>query len=677
MPIDSAAAIVQAIRRCGLFTPSQLQELDRLARAGELDARSLTKALIARRWLTPYQGNQLLLGNDSGLVLGVYVLLERLGEGGMGQVFKARHQRLGRVVALKVMRKERLGNRLSVRRFRREMRATAQLNHPNIVLAFDADQVGVNHFLVMEYVEGVDLWTKVKQSGPLPVMQACEYVRQAAEGLQHAHEKGLVHRDVKPNNFLVTKAGQVKLLDLGLARLQDESIGRSGTSLLTKENKIVGTVDFLAPEQALNSRKVDIRADLYSLGCTFYYLLTGKVPFPVESAIEKLANHRWEEPEPLEKARPGVPLAIAALVRKLMAKKPEERYQTPAELAAELAAIIGGMTPTRPLEVIPTATPVVAPPATPAETGNRAFDIPATRGDFSFHQERLVHPRLLALGVVIILAGSALLLNVAWNTSAAPTAPEKAGVAPLPTSFTNSVGMLFLLMREGTFRMGSPDTESGRHDDEGPVHDVTLSKPFYAGAYLVTQKQYQEVMGINPAFFTEAQGGGPTHPVEQVSWAETLAFCQALSDRPAEKREGRQYRLPTEAEWEYICRAGTRTPYFFGDGVNQLKVLACYGRKAEEGTRPINQGIANPWGLFDVHGNVWEWCQDWYDATYYQRAPRVDPPGPPSGSAKVCRGGSWENGAGDLRCARRSSAPMRETFRHTGFRVVCVISRAP
>jgi formylglycine-generating enzyme required for sulfatase activity/tRNA A-37 threonylcarbamoyl transferase component Bud32 len=670
MPVESAASIVQTIRRCGLFAPEQLPELDRMARQPGTDARSLTKALIARRWLTPYQGNQLLLGQDQGLILGTYLLLERLGEGGMGQVFKARHRKLGRVVAIKVMRKEKLGSRPSVRRFRREMRAAAQLNHPNIVLAFDADQVGENHFLVMEYVEGVDLWTKVKQNGPLPVIQACEYVRQAAEGLQHAHEKGLVHRDVKPNNLLVTKAGQVKLLDLGLARLQDEGIGKSGTSLLTKEGKIVGTVDFLAPEQALNSRRVDIRADLYSLGCTFYYLLTGKVPFPVESALEKLANHRWEEPEPLEKVRPGVPLAIAGVVRKLMAKKPEDRYQTPAALAAELAAIIGSMTPTRP-EAIPTALPVTAATAAPAEP---RIDIPATRADFSLYQPRFVHPRLLALGAVVILLGGVLLLHEILSSGSSPTTAEKTSATPLPTSFTNSVGMSLVLIREGTFRMGSPETEPGRRDDEGPLHEVTISKPFYAGAHLVTQKQYQEVMGINPALYAEGQGGGATHPVEQVSWAEALAFCQTLSERTAEKRENRQYRLPTEAEWEYCCRAGSKTAYCFGDATNQLQMFAWYGRSVEEGaTRPVGQSKANPWGLYDVHGNVWEWCQDWYEATYYQRSPRVDPPGPSSGTAKVCRGGSWENGALDLRSARRSSAPLRETFRHTGFRVVCVV----
>jgi serine/threonine protein kinase len=222
--------------------------------------------LLHRGWLTAYQANLLLQGRGSELVLGSYLLQERLGEGGMGAVFKALHRTLGREVALKVIRKERLANPHAVKRFRREVRAAAQLTHPTIVLAFDADQVGSNHFLVMEYVKGSDLSQRVKRHGPLPIDQGCDCIRQAALGLQHAYEKGLIHRDIKPANLLLTPQGEVKVLDMGLARLASDPEATQASSTLTQEGVVMGTPDYLAPEQALGSPEVDIRADLYALG---------------------------------------------------------------------------------------------------------------------------------------------------------------------------------------------------------------------------------------------------------------------------------------------------------------------------------------------------------------------------------------------------------------------------
>jgi serine/threonine protein kinase len=219
MPTPSVAALLDALRQLPLLGPEQLAAAGQLA-AGAADARPFAAELLRRDWLTPYQVNQLFQGHGRKLVLGSYVLLQRLGEGGMGQVFKAKNWKLDKVVALKVIRKERLTGDAAVRRFRREIRAAAALNHPNIVLALDADEADGSHFFVMECVEGTDLAHYVKEHGPLPVEEACECVRQAALGLQHAHEQGLVHRDVKPHNLLRTRAGQVKLLDLGLARLE-------------------------------------------------------------------------------------------------------------------------------------------------------------------------------------------------------------------------------------------------------------------------------------------------------------------------------------------------------------------------------------------------------------------------------------------------------------------------
>jgi len=333
------SALIDCLRRYRLLEPAQLVEVtDRLHRRFP-EAKDLARELLQRGWLTAYQVNQLFAGRGGDLLLGSYVLLERLGEGGMGQVFKARHQNLGRVVAVKLIRKERLADASAVRRFEREIRAVAHVNHPNIVRAFDADECDGSHLLVMEYVEGgCDLARLVKLRGPLPVAEACAFIRQAAVGLQHAHERGLVHRDIKPHNLLLGADGKtVKILDMGLARVQQPDMDPDNSSALTQEGALMGTPDYIAPEQALSSHDADIRADIYSLGGTLYYLLTGKVPFPGGSLMEKLLKHQTDEPHPVESLRPDVPPAVAALVRRMMAKRPLDRFQTPAALASALA----------------------------------------------------------------------------------------------------------------------------------------------------------------------------------------------------------------------------------------------------------------------------------------------------------------------------------------------------
>src|SRR5262249_27476681 len=334
--ISTAADLLRELHQLHLLEQSQCAELAGLAG----DAPSLAREAVRRGWLTAWQVNRIFQGRATQLLLGSYVLLDKLGEGGMGAVFKARNWKLGRIVAVKVIRKERLETETSPRRFRREIEAAAQLSHPNIVHAHDADEVKGTHFFVMEYVDGRDLAKLVKEHGPLPLAEACEYIRQAALGLQHAFERGLVHRDIKPSNLLLTTrhspltTHQVKLLDMGLARF--ERTAEEHSSTLTQMGIVVGTPDYIAPEQARDSHHADIRADLYSLGCTLYFLLTGKVPFPGGRVTEKLLKHQPDTPTPLRQQRPDVPEGVERLVAKLMAKRPDQRCQTPAELAAAL-----------------------------------------------------------------------------------------------------------------------------------------------------------------------------------------------------------------------------------------------------------------------------------------------------------------------------------------------------
>src|ERR1043165_2984619 len=264
MTTPSCDSLLDALRQHRLLDFKQLEELNGVSFP---EPKLLTKELIQRGWLTPYQANQLLDGKGDELVLGAYILLERLGEGGMGQVFKARHRNLGRISAIKLIRKERLDNANAVKRFQREVRSAAALSHPNIVLAYDADEIAGTHLMVMEYIDGaVDLAKLVKKNGPLPVERACEYIRQAAWGLQHAYEKGMVHRDIKPANLLLAGGSVVKVLDMGLARLDQPSANDDEKSSdMTQEGAVMGTPDYIAPEQALDTNTVDIRGDLSSL----------------------------------------------------------------------------------------------------------------------------------------------------------------------------------------------------------------------------------------------------------------------------------------------------------------------------------------------------------------------------------------------------------------------------
>jgi serine/threonine-protein kinase len=288
-----------------------------------------------------------------GNTLGQYRILGRLGAGGMGEVFKAVHRSMDRVVALKILAPHHMRDERARLRFQREVRSAARLTHPHIVTAHDADEDGGVCFLVMEYVEGTDLSHCTAAFGPPSLPVACEIIRQAALGLQHAHEKGMVHRDIKPANLMVTRASAashtqplasawpvpllVKILDFGLARLQfTDDTSPNGDEFVTREGTVIGTPEFMAPEQATNSRYADIRSDIYSLGCTFYFLLAGRPPFVGHSAFEILARHLNDAPRSLEVVRPEVPPALATLVNRMLAKRPEDRFQTPAELVAAL-----------------------------------------------------------------------------------------------------------------------------------------------------------------------------------------------------------------------------------------------------------------------------------------------------------------------------------------------------
>ncbi len=338
-------AFLDAAREIGALAETEQAAIDKLGVAPEADAKEAARRLVEQKLLTPFQAGTIYQGKAASLVLGNYLLLDRLGEGGFGQVFRARHRRMDRIVAVKLMSRQALASPQALQMFQREVKATARLVHPNIVTAFDADEYHGVHFFVMEHVDGRDLSWHVKKSGPLAPHLALNYIVQAARGLDHAHKHGVVHRDIKSSNLLLDQHGTIKILDLGIAQFGGESqdptqqnaaAGASGAS------SVSGTVDYMAPEQSVPGAKVDQRADIYSLGCTFFVLLTAKKMYP-GSIVERVAAHRSSPPPSLLEARAGLPKSFARIFERMVAKAPEDRYPTMAALLEELEPMLKNM----------------------------------------------------------------------------------------------------------------------------------------------------------------------------------------------------------------------------------------------------------------------------------------------------------------------------------------------
>ncbi|QGQ23656.1 protein kinase [Gimesia benthica] len=299
--------------------------------------QELIEVLIQHNKLTAYQARQISEGTIKGLVLGDYLVLDVIGAGGMGQVYLAEHRRMNRRVALKTLPDAIAQDSQSVLRFEREVRAAAKLLHPNIVTAHDAGESDNLHYLVMEWVDGIDLSKHVKQHGKLPVAQAVNYVLQAAKALEYAHGEGIIHRDIKPANLILDEKGTIKILDMGLARMDSTDAGKTRTDL-TSTGMVMGTIDYMAPEQALDSKLADARSDIYSLGCLLHYLLTGKVIYDGDTILKKIFAHRETIAPSLTATHPDIPVSLDTVFQKMVAKDPEDRQQSMSQVIHELEA---------------------------------------------------------------------------------------------------------------------------------------------------------------------------------------------------------------------------------------------------------------------------------------------------------------------------------------------------
>ncbi|TVS09658.1 MAG: hypothetical protein EA424_26675 [Planctomycetaceae bacterium] len=835
------------------------------------DGQQLARLLVKQKQLTAYQAQEIYAGKGQSLTLGNYVILDKLGQGGMGMVLKAEHRRMERVVALKVLSPAVTKTPEALARFQREVKAAAKLEHPHIVIAHDADEAGGTHFLVMQYVEGTDLSVLVREKGPRSVEQAVSCVLQAARGLEYAHARGVVHRDIKPANLLLDRDGNVKVLDMGLARL--ESAG-ADQHQLTGTGQIMGTIDYMPPEQALDTKHADARADIYALGVTLWFLLTGRNVYGGDSVMAKLLAHR-ESPIPsLASACPAASPKLEKVFARMVAKKPEDRYQSMCEVIADLQPCQGGATtapsvatapgdesrlnaflgglersagqrvatkavtkkqaapatgfdPTVTLQSAQVGTdpetqhsmvsPLAAAPAKrrrpksvwwqirrvrlakgagallllvlsaaivffvqtsegtirveindpsievaiqgteillrQADQGKDVKLSPGDktlivqRGDFTFETDKLILKKGETITVRVELLegkvevkqrdavlGQAQLPLPPVAKAPFDTAQAKAHQEAWAKHFgvervkPNSLGMQMILIPPGEFLMGSSDEDVTlalkiaeetnldqggvqRIQDERPQHLVRITKPFRLGMHEVTIGQFgkfieqsgyktqaEEFGGnsdvtkaddprLNPAnmklnWYTPGQEVGENSPVTQVSWNDAVAFCNWLSEQekftPSYVRDGASwelvaqpqgYRLPTEAEWEYACRAGTTTQFWFGDDWKEHDKFGWSNKNA--GGRPRAAGLlpANPFGLHDMHGNVWEWCHDWYDGQWYARSLIDDPKGPLRASLRAARGGSWSSTPAYGRSSSRDNGHTPAYRHNRGFRM--------
>jgi eukaryotic-like serine/threonine-protein kinase len=669
----------------------------------------MKSSLDAADFLSPPQG-----AGEIGR-LGPYRVLKVLGNGGMGAVFLAEDPQLQRTVALKVMQPDAAKKATSRERFLREARATAKIEHDHIVTIYQVGEDRGVPYLAMQYLKGItleDLLDKKegKTGMALGLGQVLKIGREIARGLAAAHEHNLIHRDIKPANIWLdaSAGGRVKILDFGLVRVAAES-------RLTTLGAAVGTPAYMAPEQA-RTDKIDVRADLFSLGVVLYRMCTGRVPWLGNEPSETVIAVLTEEPTPVQELNPSLPPKLAKLIMTLLAKKPEDRPPS-AKAVAEAIQAIERQQPAAQLQA---AAPVAA--AVPAKTAGAWHDpMEATQmlvrlPDYKGKAQR--RRRLLVIGgvgvmAVLLLGGAFIALQSRSGTAAVSSnkggavarandppasrrdAPATRTTAKVPDSLpreqdkepvkymTNSIGMKLAPIPPGEFTMGASDAETNRvpgHSTEAGnmPHRVRITKGFYMAAYPVTVGQFRKFIqdsGYKPHRSPNGedwQNQGPNnpqtdeYPVVMVSWKDADEFCQWLT-----KREGRPYRLPTEAEWEYACRADTQTAYFFGDDPKELPKYGWFHDNSTGKRHPVGQLRENKWGLFDMHGNVYQWVADWYDPNYYKNSPKDDPTGPASGTGKVMRGGEYSYSAWSCRSAAlKVRQPTGYVTQRLGFRVL-------
>ena len=612
---------------------------------------------------------------------GRYRIVKPLGQGGMGEVYLARDTRLDRDVALKVC--TRVENPKALERFRREAKAAAALSHPNLCPLYDYDVQDGIAFITMKFVDGLPLHKWIV-ANPSTWRATAKLIYKLAQAMQAAHDGGVIHRDLKPGNIAIDKKGEPIVLDFGLAHLVDARTQQ------TQQGAVFGTPTHMAPEQATgDGEAIGPATDVYALGVILYELLTGELPFVGPPHIV-LAQVMHGTPRAPRKLKPDVPSALEIICLKAMAKKPGDRFLSMTALATELMRYLRSDPAT--VERVPKqpAAPPPLPPVVIAGANPDLFQLPtvppAPRSSTELFRPKrpepagknwLVRALLVLLVVGLLGAGGYAIFRENRTSTNSTNGDRKNSSEPRKEGGTNSLGMTFVRLKKGTFYMGwdGPDKPGKR---------MEIKDDFEIAIHTVTQEQWQAVMmKYNPSYFSRDGDGKKSvedvsdadlkqFPVENVSWDMAQEFIKKLNER--ERGKGRLYRLPTEAEWEYACRGGATSVeecsyrFYFDKPTNDLSSEQAnffgsfpFGTAAKGKylARPTKVGSypPNKLGLYDMHGNVWQWCSDLYE---------------PTAPARVLRGGCWDGRGEVCRAAFRNRAEPDYRSRSEGFRLAAV-----
>ncbi|HEX7899703.1 MAG TPA: bifunctional serine/threonine-protein kinase/formylglycine-generating enzyme family protein [Planctomycetota bacterium] len=682
-PIDEA--FVRQLLKVGLVTDQQLEDA-RLARAKRHTPVPLAQVLVERGVLTHSQRENIerKLENrrDEAKRLGPYRLLKKLGEGGMGAVYLAEGPLTSKArVALKVLPKSAAKEVDSLQRFLREVDSARRLDHPNIVRASGGGEDRGYHYYAMEFVEGETLGDRLRRQDVFPPDEATRVVLQIARGLAYAHAQGVIHRDIKPDNIILSLDGVAKILDMGLSKNMEGDLAYRTTT-----GVMVGTPHYIAPEQARADQDIDGRADIYGLGATYYHLVTGETPYQGSTAVEVIAQHLNKQlPDPRD-VRDGIPDGVVHVLRRMMAKEREDRYADGRALIADLEVVLQGRVPDS--QALEASRSTVAQPL-PKEARERFRAVRRRRRPLQPSSRRPLWIAGAVAGLVLLLVG------MSWRPAPPPRVepkpPEVAADNTLKLDLGGGVSMQFIEVKPGSYLRGS-DQPPGKEPwevDARPPHPVKISRSFHLGKTEVTRRQFAafvqdkgyrteaEVLGSawgrrpdgswedipgntwrSPAGFEPSEDD----PVVCVTWIDATRFCAWLSEKT--KREAR---LPYEAEWEYACRAETRGPWASGDTEASLGEYAWTLHNASSRTQRVGGKKPNAWGFHDMHGNVWEWCYDW--SALYPRGEVVDPRGPNEGERRVMRGGAWYLEPVLCRSSTRALFGPSNRYTSVGFRV--------
>jgi formylglycine-generating enzyme required for sulfatase activity len=558
--------------------------------------------------------------------LGPYEVQKLIAKGGMGEVYEAKHLRLNRPVALKVIRGYRQEYPASEGYFLREMANAGKLDHPNLVRAYDAWEADGCLYMAFELLDGQSLQNHFAKGNSSTLVDALDAILGTCRALEYLHNQGLVHCDIKPSNVIRLSDGSIKLIDFGLAI--DMALPHSPNGN--------GTKGYMAPEQKVGGGLIDQRVDIYSLGCLLKFMLTGCLDSSSQGAKSAEAKE------------------LITIAERMTLDAPEKRYQSVTEVRILLENLQKKV---------------------------------RTKGNISWKA-------LIVIAAVGFLVAGISQIPAPWGIQSEGKENARAQIPKdLRQAFKSPVPMKMMAIPAGNFVMGACDGDSEALPDELPCRTITFTKPFQMGVYEVTVAQFLEFVEAQ-GYKTQAESSGlggwkastasswgiqhpdlnwssPGYPVAadlpvtMVSYEDALAFCEWLS-----RRDGKNYRLPTEAEWEYACRAGSKDVYHFPIKSRDAYCWSLWNTKKNVCPRPVGTRQPNPWGLFDMGGNAREWCLDWYGEKAYLLSQKEFPQGPVNGTLRVIRGGCFIDMNSFLRSSRRGYLAPDQVLNNQGFRVV-------